>query len=215
MNYQLTNWEVTRRFRQKRKRSTDHVLSGAARRALSGKSPAGRELLRGLKHFSKMNAPQIGSGNRSALCGDTHNVHICPVVVKYRAHERKGGGEWRIRHLPTNLLDQIAEDAGSIAGFSGIGAQGNLCIPRQPSSSAFGLVGNLSVPRTVSFPPGRHFSYNPSKEDKLMPKKCETSSGRMASLAGKTLANPKSPAVARRLAASVLTQAPNKTSKRK
>lgn len=43
-----------------------------------------------------------------------------------------------------------------------------------------------------------------------MQPKCEKSSKVMASLAGKTLANPKSPAVAKKLAASVLTQAPNK-----
>ncbi len=43
-----------------------------------------------------------------------------------------------------------------------------------------------------------------------MTKKCETSSKQLSSLAGKTLANSKSPAVAKRLAASVLTQAPNK-----
>lgn len=43
----------------------------------------------------------------------------------------------------------------------------------------------------------------------------EKSSKKLASLAGKVLANPKSPAPAKKLAGSVLTQAPNRSSKKK
>jgi hypothetical protein len=43
-----------------------------------------------------------------------------------------------------------------------------------------------------------------------MAKKCEITSPKLASLASKVLSNPKSPAAAKQLAGSVLTQAPNK-----
>ncbi|MEY3480099.1 MAG: hypothetical protein RIQ71_874 [Verrucomicrobiota bacterium] len=47
-----------------------------------------------------------------------------------------------------------------------------------------------------------------------MPKKCETSSKQLSSLAARILANPKAPTSAKRLAGSVLTQAPSRPKKR-
>ena len=162
----------------------------------------------GLINFLKMNPPQIGSGTRSMVCGDTQTVHFGPVVVKAnRADSGKEVRAWK-HQAQSHLLPPDGEDVGFTVGASSTTGRVNLIIRKNPSSSGSGRSGRYCGTG------GNPRAHSPRNQGgTLMPKKCEQSSRRLSTLAAKTLANPKSPAVAKRLAGSVLTQAPNKRKK--